>query len=165
MNMTQAYRAELEQELKTTRRLLERVPTDKFAWSPHAKSTTFGKLATHLAYLPSWTGITLNTSELDIAVPRDQPKPETTEALLALFDDTRAEALKALDTAPESVWGETWTLRAGDHVVFTLPKAAVMRAFVLSHVIHHRGQLSVYLRLNDIPVPSIYGPSADEGNM
>src|SRR5579872_915883 len=127
MNMTQAYRAELEQELKTTRRLLERVPTDKFAWSPHAKSTTFGKLATHLAYLPSWTGITLNTSELDIAVPRDQPKPETTEALLALFDDTRAEALKALDTAPESVWGETWTLRAGDHVVFTLPKAAVMQ--------------------------------------
>ncbi len=95
--------------------------------------------------------------------PREQPKPETTEALLALFDETRDEALKALDTAPESVWGETWTLRAGDHVIFTLPKPAVMRAFVLSHLIHHRGQLSVYLRLNDIPVPSIYGPSADEG--
>jgi uncharacterized damage-inducible protein DinB len=163
MSLNQAYRAELEQELNTTRRLLERVPTDKFAWSPHAKSYTMGKLATHLAHLPSWTEITLNTSELDLSIPRDQPKPETSEELLALFDETRANALKALETAPESVWAETWTLRAGDHVVFTLPKPAVMRAFVLSHVIHHRGQLSVYLRLNDIPVPSIYGPSADEG--
>ena len=163
MNLTQAYRAELDQELSTTRRLLERVPTDKLAWSPHAKSFTMGKLATHVAHLPSWTGITLTTSELDVAAPREQPKPETTEEILALFDETRADALKALDAAPESVWGETWTLRAGDHVIFSMPKAAVMRAFVLSHVIHHRGQLSVYLRLNEIPVPSIYGPSADEG--
>jgi uncharacterized damage-inducible protein DinB len=163
MSLNQAYRAELEQELKTTRRLLERVPTDKFDWQPHAKSFTMGKLATHVAYLPSWTEITLNTSELDVSAPREQPKPETTEALLALFDETGASALKALETAPESVWAETWTLRAGDHVIFSMPKTAVLRAFVLSHLIHHRGQLSVYLRLNDIPVPSIYGPSADEG--
>jgi uncharacterized damage-inducible protein DinB len=163
MNLNQAYRAELEQELKTTRRLLERVPTDKFDWQPHGKSATFGKLATHVAHLPSWTGITLTTSELDLAAPRVNPEAKTTEELLAIFDETRDVALKALETAPESVWAETWTLRAGDHVIFTLPKPAVMRAFVLSHVIHHRGQLSVYLRLNDIPVPSIYGPSADEG--
>src|SRR3954447_5595164 len=107
MSISASLLPEFDMEMANTRRTLERVPTDKFAWSPHAKSFTMGKLATHLAHLPSWTEITLNTSELDLSIPREQPKPETTEELLALFDETRAGALKALETAPESVWAET----------------------------------------------------------
>ncbi len=165
MSISASLLPEFDMEMANTRRTLERVPTDKFGWQPHAKSFTMGKLATHLATLPNWTGVTLSTSELDIALPMDQPKPATTEELLALFDKSAAEARAALAGAGDEAWFQSWTLKSGDHVVFTMPKIAVLRAFVLSHIIHHRGQMTVYLRLNDIPVPSIYGPSADEGGM
>jgi uncharacterized damage-inducible protein DinB len=166
MSISDILLPELDHELATTRKLLERVPTDKFGWKPHDKSMAMGQLAVHLATLPSWMGLTLNTAELDFAAsPYSPPKAETTEELLAIFDKEAAEAHAALAAAKDETFLETWTLRNGDHVIFSLPKAAVARTFVISHVIHHRGQLSVYLRLNDIPVPSIYGPSADEGGM
>jgi len=165
MNISATILPEFDQEMKNTRRTLERVPTDKFDWQPHAKSFSMGKLATHLSNLPTWTGVTLHTSELDISQPFDQPKPATTEELLAVFDKNVAEARAHIAGAADDVFFQPWTLRSGDHVVFTLPKVAVLRSFVLSHIIHHRGQMTVYLRLNAIPVPSIYGPSADEGGM
>ena len=165
MSLSQAMLPEFDMEMSNTRRALERVPTDKFDWTPHAKSFTMGKLATHIATLPGWTNVTLDTAGLDVAVPFDAPKPATTEELLALFDQNVAAARAALAGAADETFFQTWTLSAGEKTIFSLPKIAVMRGFVMNHIIHHRGQLTVYLRLNDIPVPSIYGPSADEGNM
>ncbi|HEY4593407.1 MAG TPA: DinB family protein [Thermoanaerobaculia bacterium] len=165
MSISASLLPEFDMEMANTRRTLERVPTDKFAWQPHAKSFTMGKLATHLATLPTWTSVTLSTSELDLALPMDQPKPATTEEVLETFDKSVAGARAALAGASDEDWFQSWTLKSGAHVIFTLPKVAVLRAFVLSHIIHHRGQMTVYLRLNDIAVPSIYGPSADEGGM
>jgi uncharacterized damage-inducible protein DinB len=165
MSLSQAMLPEFDQEMSNTRRALERVPTDKLDWAPHAKSFSMGKLAIHIANLPTWTNVTLDTSELDLSVPFETPKAATTEELLAFFDKNVAEARAALAGATDEAFFQPWTLRAGEHTIFTLPKVAVMRGFVLNHIIHHRGQLTVYLRLNDIPVPSIYGPSADEGNM
>ena len=165
MSISASLLPEFDMEMANTRRTLERVPTDKFGWQPHAKSFTMGKLATHLATLPTWTGVTLTTSELDLALPFDQPKPATTEEVLETFDKNVAEARAALAGAADDVFFQPWTLKNGEHVIFTLPKVAVLRGFVVNHIIHHRGQMTVYLRLNDIPVPSIYGPSADESGM
>jgi uncharacterized damage-inducible protein DinB len=165
MSISATLLPEFDMEMANTRRTLERIPTDKFGWQPHAKSFTMGKLATHLATLPTWTGVTLATSELDLALPFDQPKPATTEEVLEVFDKNIAEARKALAGAADDVFFQPWTLKNGEHVIFSLPKVAVLRGFVVNHIIHHRGQMTVYLRLNDIPVPSIYGPSADESGM
>jgi uncharacterized damage-inducible protein DinB len=164
MSLNKSLLPEFDQEMANTRRVLERIPTGKFSWQPHPKSSALGKLATHVAHLPTWTDVTFTTDELDISQPMDAPKPETTEELLALFDQSVASARKTLEGATDEMMFQSWTLRSGDHKIFSLPKIAVLRGFVLSHIIHHRGQLTVYLRLNDIPVPSIYGPSADEGN-
>jgi uncharacterized damage-inducible protein DinB len=165
MSLSQALLPEFDLEMANTRRALERIPTDKLGWTPHAKSYTMGKLATHLATLPGWTNVTLGTDGLDLSLPFEAPKPATTEELLAVFDQQVTDARTALAGASDETFFQTWSLRNGEHVIFSLPKIAVMRGFVLNHIIHHRGQLTVYLRLNDIPVPSIYGPSADEGNM
>jgi uncharacterized damage-inducible protein DinB len=162
MSISATLLPEFDMEMANTRRTLQRVPTDKFGWQPHAKSFTMGKLATHLATLPTWTGVTLATSGLDLSLPFDQPKPATTEEVLEVFDKNVAEARAALAGAADDVFFQSWTLKNGEHVIFTLPKVAVLRGFVVNHMIHHRGQMTVYLRLNDIPVPSIYGPSADE---
>jgi uncharacterized damage-inducible protein DinB len=162
MSLSQSLLPEFDMEMSNTRKALERIPTDKLDWSPHAKSFTMGKLGTHLAMLPTWTNVTLDTSDLDVSQPFDQPKPATTEELLALFDQNVAAARTALAGAADEAFFQSWTLRNGEQTIFTLPKIAVMRGFVLNHIIHHRGQLTVYLRLNDLPVPSIYGPSADE---
>ena len=165
MSISATLLPEFDMEMANTRRTLERIPTDKFGWQAHAKSFTMGKLATHLALLPTWTGVTLATSELDLAAPMDAPKPASIEEVLALFDKNVADARAALAAAQDDVFFQKWTLKNGDHVIFTLPKIAVLRGFVVNHMIHHRGQMTVYLRLNDIPVPSIYGPSADESGM
>jgi uncharacterized damage-inducible protein DinB len=138
-NLAYALIAEMEQEAATARTCLDRIPAEKFDWKPHEKSMTFGRLAAHIAEMFGWTPVTLNHSELDFAKMEYTP-----------FD-------------PKST--ENWTMRNGETVYFTMPKAMVMRSFVMNHIVHHRGQLSVYLRLNDIAVPSIYGPSADEGQM
>lgn len=165
-NIAPALLAEMQHEAQVTRTCLERVPADKFSWKPHEKSMEMGRLASHIAEMFGWTPPTMEKAELDFAQVDYKPfEPKTTEDLLEYFDKNVAEALDTLRNSPDERFMEPWTMRNGEKVYFTLPKVAVIRSFVFSHVIHHRGQLSVYLRLNDISVPSIYGPSADEGSM
>ena len=166
MNLRDALLPELDQEMAGTRRTLERVPDAKLGWRPHPKSPTLGGLATHLANLPSWTKITLETSELDIA-PKGAPPPRAGEKrsrdeLLAFFDENLAAARAALAKATDGDLQVGWTLLKGGERVFTLPRIAALRGFVLNHNVHHRAQLGVYLRLLDVPVPALYGPTADE---
>lgn len=165
-NLGNALIAELEQEAKVTRSVLERIPADKFDWKPHDKSMTFGRLASHVAEMFGWTPATLQHAELDFSKMDYKPfEPKTTSELVEFLDKHVAEAVETLRNSTDETFMENWTMRNGEQVYFTMPKAAVMRSFVMNHIVHHRGQLSVYLRLNDIPVPSIYGPSADEGQM
>ena len=166
MSLAEALAAELKHEAGTTRRLIERVPDDKASWKPHAKSMSLGELAIHLANIESYgvavaTKPELNFADLDGSGITNVKWTARDEAL-ALFDRNVEATLRAVSALPDPRLREPWTLRAGDHVVFTLPRVAAWRSFVMSHQIHHRGQLSVYLRLNDVPVPPIYGPSADE---
>jgi len=161
-----AFLAELDNEAKITRTVLERVPADKFDWKPHEKSMTFGRLATHIAEMFGWTRATLKSDVMDFATTDYKPlEPTSNDELLAFFDAQIADARGVLAETSDETFMTDWTLRDGDQVYVTMPKVAVMRSFVMNHIIHHRGQLSVYLRLNDIPVPSMYGPSADEGAM
>ena len=166
MGLGEALLPEFDHEMATTRKTLERVPEDKFDWKPHEKSTTLGALATHLANLPSWVVHTLDKDELDMAPPGQPPlriePARTRDEVLAAFDQNVAAARAALAGASDERLHGLWTLLQGGNKVLTLPRAAVLRSFVMSHSIHHRAQLGVYLRLNDIPVPSVYGPSADE---
>ena len=161
-----AFLAELDNEAKVTRSVLERVPAEKFDWKPHEKSMTMGRLAVHVAEMFGWTKETLKSDVLDFSTMDMTPfEPRTTDELLTFFDDQIANAKAILAETSDETFMTDWTMRNGETVYFTMPKVAVMRTFVMNHIIHHRGQLSVYLRLNDIPVPSIYGPSADEGQM
>lgn len=161
-----AFLAELDNEAKVTRTVLERVPADKFDWKPHEKSMAFGQLAVHVAEMFGWTKETLTSDVLDFGtMDYKQFEPSSTEELLAYFDELIATSKAVLAETSDETFLTNWTLRNGEQVYFTMPKVAVMRSFVMNHIIHHRGQLSVYLRLNDIPVPAIYGPSADEGSM
>jgi uncharacterized damage-inducible protein DinB len=153
---------EFDHEIATTRKLLERVPNDKFDWKPHDKSMSLGQLATHVATLPSWGQMTMGQSEFDLSSPVDRPEPKNQSELLAAFDTITAQTRAAIAGKADAEFMAPWTLKHTGKTVFTMPKAAVLRSFVLNHLIHHRGQLSVYLRLNDVPLPSIYGPSADE---
>jgi len=163
MPLVDALLPEFDHEMTTTRKVIERVPEDKFDWKPHAKSFSLGALATHLANLPTWGTETLTKSEIDL--PAAQPPlaalPSKIE-LMAVFDRNVAAARAALAGKTDAELLAIWSLKRGGKTLFSMPKTAVLRSFVLSHVIHHRGQLSVYLRLLDVPVPSIYGPSADE---
>ncbi len=167
MTISKTILPEFDHEMANTRKTLERVPDDKFDWKPHEKSMTLGGLATHLSNIPGWTAMTFAGDELDIAPPgqpeyREDPK-QSREEVLAAFDQNVASARAALEAATDENWQGKWTLLNRGNPIFTLPRAAVIRGFVLSHSIHHRAQLGVYLRLLDVPVPSIYGPSADEG--
>lgn len=154
---------ELEQELATTRRMLERVPEDKLDWKPHAKSMSLGQLAHHVARLSYWFTRTLADDAFDITAPMPRPEaPTTTQGLVEVFDATTAEMRQALAAADDAQLMRTWQMRAGDQVLQSMPKLSVLRVIGLNHIIHHRGQLSVYLRLLDVPLPSVYGPSADE---
>lgn len=165
-NIASALIAEMEHEAAVTRTCLERVPVEKFDWKPHEKSMSFGKLAVHVAEMFGWTPPTLQHPELDFSKMDYKPyEPATTTDLVEYLDKNVAEAIDALRNTTDEQFLDTWTMRNGETVYFTMPKAVVMRSFVLNHIVHHRGQLSVYLRLNDISVPSIYGPSADEGKM
>jgi uncharacterized damage-inducible protein DinB len=157
---------EFDHEMSNTRRVLERVPGDKLEWRPHPKSGTFAWLAGHLANLPTWTGFTLDRDAFDMAAPGPRPDPITSrDQLLATFDQNVAAARAALSQATDEQMIQLWSLKQGDQTFFTMPKVAVLRSFVMNHSIHHRGELIVYLRLNDIPVPGVYGPSADENTM
>lgn len=157
---------ELDHEMKITRKLLERIPEERAGWQPHAKSMTLGKLGIHLAFLPRWGTMTMTETELDLHPPGGEPFPmpsfETTQGALAMFDEHVAGARAVIAAASDQDLMVPWTLKNGGQTIFTMPRVACLRTFVVNHIIHHRGQLSVYLRLNDVPVPSIYGPSADE---
>jgi uncharacterized damage-inducible protein DinB len=163
MAFVDALLPEFDHEMTVTRKLLERVPDDKFDWKPHPRSMSLGALAQHVANLPLWGTITLTQSELDLAGQQPLPPPPSRRELLAGFDQRVTETRALLTNQSDAELMAPWTLKKDGHTLFTMPKAAVWRSFVLSHLIHHRGQLSVYLRLNDVPVPSMYGPSADEG--
>lgn len=169
MSISASLLPEFDQEMANTRKALERVPDDKFDWKPHEKSAAMGGLATHLANLPSWTVFTINQDSLDLAPVGGEPfrlEPKTSrKEILEDFDKNVAAARAAIAGASDEELFKPWTLLKGGVTLMTLPKIAVLRSFVMNHIVHHRGQFTVYLRLNDIPVPSIYGPSADEGQM
>jgi uncharacterized damage-inducible protein DinB len=160
---------EFDHEMSNTRKTLERIPDEKFAWKPHEKSMTMGNLATHLANIPSWAIHAIEKDALDIAPP-DAPPLKTPPAssraeILEAFDRNLDGARSAIAGASNEQLLEPWSLLSGGKTVMTLPRVGVLRGFVLNHNIHHRAQLGVYLRLNDVAVPSIYGPSADEGSL
>jgi uncharacterized damage-inducible protein DinB len=157
---------EWDHEMATTRRLLQRVPPLDLGWKPHDKSMSLGQLAGHLANLPRWCTLVLEGTVLDLATVGDDRRtrdPESVDALLQEFDrkSSAARANLAQRSDPELL--TSWTLKNEGHEVFTLPRISAIRSFVLNHSIHHRGQLSVYLRLRNVPLPPIYGPTADEG--
>ncbi len=162
-NPNQALLAELKHEAASTRRMFERVPFDNAEYQPHQKSTRMNRLAGHVSELFGWIPMVLATDELDFASGQYQPFiPTSRDELLQHFDQAIAAAGEALSKADSATMAATWTMRAGDHVIVSVPKAVALRSVVFNHLIHHRGQLSVYLRLNNAPVPGMYGPSADE---
>ncbi len=166
MAIRDALLPEFDMEMASTRKVLERVPVEKSEFKPHPKSGSLGWLAWHLSDLPHWVVETINKDELDFApvgVPRPAaPVVESREKLLASFDQKVADARAAIAGVSDERLAGMWTLKAGGHTIFSMPRAAVLRSFVMNHLIHHRAQLGVYLRLNDVPVPGMYGPSADE---
>lgn len=156
---------EMDQEALTTRKMLERVPADKFEWQPHPKSMSLRRLATHVAELPTWVSMTLTTDELDFARNSYQPVVVTdTKGLVDHFERSLAEGRAQLARASEEQLLEKWTLREGDKVYQVSPKAEIIR-MAYCQIVHHRAQLGVFLRLLDIPIPGSYGPSADEPDM
>lgn len=161
MAIADALVAEFDHEMNTTRKLLERLPEDKFDWKPHAKSFSLGALATHISNLPMWGSETLEKSEIDVADAPPGPALPKAE-VLAAFDRHVAATRAALVAKTDPEFMAMWSLKRSGHTIFSMPKAVVWRSFVLNHLVHHRGQLSVYLRLLDVAVPSMYGPSADE---
>ncbi len=164
MSIAESLLPEFDRELGVTRRVLERVPDGQFGWKPHEKSMTLGRLAEHLAELPMWARVAIVDRGIDLAVgrPPDYVPPATRASVLAMFDKNVVDARAALVGRTDAELMAPWTLKAQGKEVFTMPKAVVLRSFVMNHLIHHRGQMSVYLRLHNVPVPSMYGPSADE---
>ena len=162
MSMIQTFLKEFQQEANTTRKMLVIVPDDKYQWKPHEKSMTIQQLATHIAELPGWVKIALETSELDFAVNGYTPlNISSTAGVLESFEKNLADSKASLEAAREEQLDEPWTMRNGETIYSTLPKGEVIR-MALSQTIHHRAQLGVFLRLLDIPIPGSYGPSADD---
>jgi uncharacterized damage-inducible protein DinB len=151
---------EFDAEMATTRRLLERVPSDKGAWKPHQKSFSLGNLAQLVAWIPGWISATLREPHIDLAKSGGYSL-ESTDTLLKMFDANVRDARAALESVTGAALDEPWSLKRGDLVLMTMPRGEVVRQH-LSHLAHHRGQLTVYLRLLDVPVSSVYGPTADE---
>jgi uncharacterized damage-inducible protein DinB len=161
-----ALLGELEHEVGATRRLLERLPEDKFDWKPADKSMTLGRLATHLAELPTWGVHAITMDELDINPPGGEPYQPTqlgsVSEILELFDSNIAKLRETIQSTSDEEFKKPWTLKNAGEEVFTQPKIGVLRGMVMNHTIHHRGQLTVFLRLNGVLLPGTYGPSADE---
>lgn len=168
MKLSDVLLPEFDQEMACTRKMLERVPENQPDFKPHPKSMPLARLAGHVAELPLWGVTTLTQDVFDFApagAPPFQPTVMTSRAeLLKVFDAGVAQSRAALASAADDAWQKPWTLQAGGKTIFSLPKLAVWRSFVMNHIVHHRAQLGVYLRLNNVPLPSTYGPSADEGN-
>ena len=166
MTMAQSLLPEFDQEMALTRKTLERVPTDRGAWKPHAKSFPIGHLAQLLSRMPTWLAMIMQETEIDINPPAEKRQfagysLENTEKLLAEFDEAVAKARAAIASGTDASFAEPWQLKAAGHVVMATTRSGMIRN-TISHIVHHRGQMTVYLRLLDIPVPSLYGPSADE---
>ena len=164
MGLSESLLPEFDNEMANTRKTLERVPDDKFDWKPHEKSFAMGALAGHLANLPSWGSLTIGSDSFDMSPGGEPLKAAALNSgkdVLAMFDENVAKT-RAIAGASDQDLFKPWTLLSNGHTILTMPKVAVLRNFVMNHMIHHRAQLGVYLRLNDIPVPAIYGPSADE---
>ena len=162
MPMVDALLPEFDHEMGTTRKLLERVPDDKLEWTPHPKSMPLGALARHVATIPMWGSVTLTQPGIDVGDAEGLPTARSRAELLALFDKHVSETRAALTAVSDAEMMAPWSLKHNGQTIFTQPKAGVWRGFVMSHLIHHRAQLSVYLRMNDVPLPPMYGPSADE---
>jgi uncharacterized damage-inducible protein DinB len=169
MAIRDALLPEFDHEMASTRKALERVPETNLDWAPHPKSMKLGRLAGHLAELPSLAAAAIAMEALDFRAPGAPPREPTVmtsrQQVLGLFDKNVAAARAAIAGASDADLAKIFTLSAGGKKIFSLPRAAALRGFVINHVIHHRGQLTVYLRLNNVSVPSIYGPSADEGQL
>lgn len=165
MTLVEMLLAEFDRETAVSRRLLERVPQDRTSWRPHAKSWTLGELSVHLARLPTWVTAALRGTELDLEPPDGPPLPrgvfESAPATIAAFDRNVSEARATLASTIDAALDVPWTLKKAGEIIFTMPRGAVLRTFAFNHSIHHRGQLSVYLRLCDVPLPPMYGPTAD----
>ena len=158
---------EFDHEMATTRKTLERVPEDHPDWKPHEKSMTMGRLAGHLAELPGFVSMVIQQDSFNIRPPGGGPSRQplvmtSRKQLLEDFDKNVAGLRTAIASASDETLMKQWSLLAGDKTIFTAPRIGVIRSFCLNHVIHHRAQMGVYLRFNDVPVPSVYGPSADE---
>lgn len=163
MRMIDALLMEFDREASTTRKLLERCPDAKLGWQPHAKSMTLGKLAQHLATIPALVGMSLLKDGLDLATaPPTPPVPATAVEIVKRFEAASGSAKEAMAQLDDAKAMGTWTFSSGPVTLMSMPRIAFLRTILLNHSVHHRGQLSVYLRLLDVPVPSIYGPSADE---
>jgi len=166
MAFSDALLPEFDHEMANTRKTLERVPDDKLDWTPHEKSMTMRALASHLANLVSWTVFTVERDSLDVAPigeePFRVPPVNSKQEALEIFDHNVAAARTAIQHASDEHLMKPWSLLAGGKTIFTQPRIGVLRGMIMNHTIHHRAQLSVYLRLNDVPVPPLYGPSADE---
>jgi uncharacterized damage-inducible protein DinB len=169
MSLAQSLLPEFDQEMAGTRTTLERVPEDKLDWRPHEKSMTMGGLATHIANMVNWATVTLTQDSFDFQPEGSEPyreEPVKSRAeLLAKFEQALASARTALAATSDETMMKNWSLLGGGKVMFTMPRIACLRGMILNHIIHHRAQLCVYLRMNDVPVPALYGPSADEGTM
>ena len=165
MAIKEAILPEFDHEMATARKVIERVPDGKFDYKPHEKSMSMGFLASHIADMPTWAVVGITQDSLDMASGFKPFQAASNVELLAAFDKNVALARTAIAGASDETFMKNWSLKNGDTTLMTMPKIAVVRSFVMNHIIHHRGQLSVYLRLNNIAVPSIYGPSADEGSM
>lgn len=165
MSIAESLLPEFDHETATTRTLLERVPDGKASWKPHAKSMSLGELSMHIATIPGWAPMTLKQTEFDTNPPGGQsftpPVYESTAKLLAAYDEGVKATRAMLSATPDGEMMVAWSLKSGGKTVFSMPRAGVFRSFIMNHAIHHRGQLSVYLRLCDVPLPSIYGPTAD----
>ena len=169
MALSQSILPEFDHEAGSTRKMLERCPEDKFGWKPHEKSFSLGELVSHLCNLPDWAMMTVNQDSFDMN-PTDGEAPKNEEyksvaSALDAFDTKMAAAREAIAGASDEQLVGNWALLAGGNEVFSMPRIAVLRGFVFNHAIHHRGQMSVYLRLLDVPLPATYGPSADEQGM
>lgn len=169
MSISQSLLGEMDHERAGTRQVLERVPEGRMEWRPHPKSMTLGRLAAHVSDLAGWGLHTMESEEIDIAPvggPAYTPVEfKTVRELLANFDDKNSRLRALIEKAPDSAYMVPWSLKMGGRVIFTMPRIAALRSTFFNHTIHHRAQLTVYLRLNDVPVPSLYGPTADENAM
>lgn len=165
MPLVDALLPEFDHEMTVTRKVLERVPDGQFDWKPHQKSMSLGQLAQHVATIPTWGKVAMSQPEFDLASNPQADQLPTRAEILSLFDRNVSDARATLAGKGDGEMMAAWALKRGGHTIFSMPKASVWRSFVMNHLIHHRAQLGVYLRMHDIPLPSVYGPSADEGSL